>query len=172
MKTILKYPFLFFIILLITTRCDLFDDDKDEINNVRKDQNLVLDLLSNSLDTINIGSQRFTLDAYLWRDFMPISPPNGKPLIAINWLISIDSTAIPANIEMKEQYVIHNDSVWIAAYEPESHTTPIYKIEKVSRNGPKWGPMIYVDIVSKIIDSKTNRDYFIKIKNIYIGRTD
>jgi hypothetical protein len=46
-----------------------------------------------------------------------------------------------------------------------------HKIERVSRNGPKWEPEIYVDVIAQIHDSKTNQDYYIKRKNVYVERT-
>jgi hypothetical protein len=174
MKPILKCAFFVLALIILMTGCEFLRDltkDRDA-NNIRKDRNLILDLFNKSVDTLTIDSYRYSLDAYLWRDFMPISPPNGKPLISINWLINVDTIPIPANIELKQQYVIYNDSIWIADYEAETHTTPSYKIEKISRNGPKWGPKIYVDIIAKISDTKTKTDYFLKRKNINIIRTD
>ncbi len=142
-------------------------------NNIRIDNELISELNSESYDTLIIESNRFVLDAYLWRDFMPISPPDGKPMISINWLIEVDSIEIPDNIDLIKQYVIYNDSIWISEYENESGPTqPEYKIEKISREGPKWGPKIYVDVISKVRDSDTNNDYYIRIKNVYVVRTD
>lgn len=48
----------------------------------------------------------------------------------------------------------------------------IIKLEKISREGPKWGPEIYVDVISKIHDANTNRDHYVRVKNIYVERTD
>ena len=39
-------------------------------------------------DSIVLGGHKFTLETYMWRDFMPISPPGGKPLIATVTLAS------------------------------------------------------------------------------------
>jgi len=49
---------------------------------------------------------------------------------------------------------------------------PEYKLERVSRNGPKWGPKIYVDVISQIHDSKTKKYYYIILKNVFVNRTD
>lgn len=58
-------------------------------------------------------------------------------------------------------------------HESESGSTqPDYKIEKISREGPKWGPEIYVDVISKVHDANTNRNYYVRVKNIYVERTD
>ena len=127
-----------------------------------------------AVDTLIIGSNSFVLDAYLWRDFQPISPANGQPMISINWLICTDLVKIPDNISMVKQYVIYNDEIWIADYENEkpAPSLPGHKMERISRNGPIWGPKIYVDVISQIHDSQSNKDYFVERKNVYVVRTD
>ena len=163
-------------IILFTVLIVLMSCEKEAINNesnIRIDRALILELNSKSCDTLKIEANSFVLDAYLWRDFMPISPIDGRSLISINWLRSIDSTDIPSSIDLIEQYIINNDSIWIAEYANESRPIqPKYKIEKISKEGPKWGPKIYVDVISKLRDSKTNNDYFISLKNVYIKRTN
>jgi hypothetical protein len=167
MKIILRLTIIILITNIFLTGCE-----KDEIPNVLVDKDLILELNNKVVGEATIDSHNYFLDAYLWRDFMPISPPNGKSLISINWLICADSSAIPANIELKQQYVIYGDSVWIADYENETHQTPEYKLEKVSRNGPKWGPNVYVDVIARITDTETNRDYYLKREKVFIIRTD
>ena len=156
--------------LIVLISCD--KEDKDE-SNIRIDREFILELNSKAFDTLIIESNKFVLNAYLYRDFMPISPSDGKALISVNWIKNIDSIEISDNIDLIEQYVINNDSIWISNYENESSVNqPKYKIEKISRNGPKWGPKIYVDVISKVHDSQTDIDYYIRTKNIYIERTD
>ncbi len=161
-------------IAILITASFLAGCEKDEFPNVKVDKDLILELKSKFVSTVTINSHSYSIDAYLWRDFMPISPPNGKPLISINWLISADSSAIPDNIVMTHQYIIYGDSVWIANYEDEAPppSTPDYKIEKISRNGPKWGPFVYVDVIAKISNTKTNQDYYLKREKVLILRTD
>lgn len=163
------------IFISVFSSCEKSDNNNESNNesNIRIDVELISELNSKSYETLVIGSNSFVLDALIWRDFMPISPSNGKPMISINWLREIDSTDIPTNIDLVKQYVIYGDSIWISEYENESQPIqPKYKIEKISREGPKWGPKIHVDVISKVHDSKTNNDYFIRVKNIYIVRTD
>jgi hypothetical protein len=149
-----------------------FACEKEVTNNIRLDKALITELNDKSTDTITINSKKYFLDAYLWRDFMPMSPPNGKSLISINWLICFDSTSIPENIKMIQQYVILNDSIWIADYEDGSRQTPSFKIEKISHDGPKWGPWTSVEIISKITNIKTSQDFYLKRDKVNIGRTD
>ena len=159
----------FFFIILISfflLKCEEYDDDGI------KSISLVPELGYDYDSIVTINSQDYFLEAFLWRDFMPISPPNGKPLISINWLISVDSSVIPSNIELKQQYVIYDDLVWISQYENETHPTPYYKLKRVSRNGPKWGPFVTVKVVAKIIDTKTTKNYYLKLDSVRILRTD
>jgi hypothetical protein len=157
--------------ILLTTGI-LAGCEKDDPQNVKVDKDLIQELDNKAIDVVTINLHNYFLDAYLWRDFMPVSPPDGKPLISINWLICADSIAIPDNIKLVQQYVISGDSVWIADYDNETHQTPVYKIESVSRNGPKWGPFVHVDVIARISDSNTNLDYYLKLDNAYILRTD
>lgn len=162
-------------VITFTTLIILISCEKEGINesNIRIDKELISELNSKSYDTLIIESNRFVLDAYLWRDFMPVSPSDGKPMISINWLRDIDSTEISDNIDLIEQYVVYNDSIWISEYENESSSTqPDFKIEKISREGPKWGPEIYVDVISKVRVSNTNSDYYIRIKDVFVERTN
>ena len=167
MKLILRFTSIILIAISFLTGCK-----KDEVSNIIVDKELILELDNNAAGVITIDSHDYFIDVYLWRDFQPISPPNGKNLISINWLIRADSSAIPDNIELKQQYVVYGDSLWIADYENETHQIPEYKQKKVSRNGPKWGPLVYVDVIAKVTDSKTNRDFYLKRDKVFIIRTD
>ena len=129
MKLILRFTSIILIAISFLTGCK-----KDEVSNIIVDKELILELDNNAAGVITIDSHDYFIDVYLWRDFQPISPPNGKNLISINWLIRADSSAIPDNIELKQQYVVYGDSLWIADYENETHQIPEYKQKKVSRN--------------------------------------
>ena len=155
-----------FIIMVVLS---LLSCDREEKSKVE-----ILQIREKAVETLTIGLNSFVLDAYLWRDFMPVSPKDGKPMISINWLVCTNSIKIPDNISMVKQYVIYNDEVWETNYENEvpAPSLPEYKLERISRNGPKWGPKIYVDVISQIRDSKTNKDYYIERKNVYVERTD
>ena len=182
-----------FIVSLISICCTVFcgcsdENDFEEIqkekvedtgqpqvadNDIRLDKELIQQLKTKAVDTLKIESNSFVLDAYLWRDFQPVSPPNGKPMISINRLIDVNSVKIPDNISVVKQYVIYGDSIWISDYENEIRPSqPEYKIEKISRNGPEWGPQIYADVVSQIYDSNTDKTHYLALKNVFIERTD
>jgi hypothetical protein len=89
----------------------------------------------------------------MWRDFMPISPPDGRPLAAVLTIRTEDGSPVPPTITADTSWVIHDADVWTAAVEerPRAETAPAYEV--IARNGPKWGPGITVDVVVRLIDS-------------------
>lgn len=129
------------------------------------------ELIRKSEEILKFGGHTYVLEAYLWRDFMPVSPPDGRPLIAINRLVEKDGLAIPEGVDIVMQYVINKDEVWESNYS-ESVQGQANIIEKISREGPKWGPDIYVTVISKVVDSKSGETYLLRLEDVYIGRTD
>lgn len=163
-----RYSFL--IILIFTLNCSSNGIGNEDI---RVDPELIKELRSSSSETLQIESNYFTLDAYLWRDFMPSSPPNGRPMISVNKLIETNSDTIPDHIDLIKQYVIHGNSIWVTDYEDEKrNSNSPHIIERVSRDGPKWDTGISVDVVTKVYDSKTGENHFLILKNVTINRTD
>ena len=121
---------------------------------------------------IQIADHSYVLKTFLWRDFMPISPPNGNSLIAIVWITERDSLDIPSNIDATLLWVVNGNEFWETAFSDEDRPpTPSYKLEKVARNGPKWGPHIYVDVIVRVVDG-TGTSYLLRAQNQWIGRTD
>jgi len=168
------HSILFIAVTIMNLACEKSRIEDDQISgNISIDKELIQELNADAYDTLFLESGTFILDAYIWRDFQPISPPNGKPMFSINWLINIDSVKIPDNIDLTKQFVINNDSIWISDYLNDVRPNqPIYKIEKYSNGGPKWGPGINVDVVAQIYDSLYDKIYYLKCKNVYVSRTD
>ena len=129
-----------------------------------------LDVLLAAPDTVSLGGQEYALETYMWRDFMPISPANGRSLIAIIWVTETDSLSISQEINATTLFVINDDEVWETPFSEEDRPpTPEYKLEKVARDGPKWGPNILVTVVVEIeMDGST---YLLKASDQYIGAT-
>jgi len=142
-------------------------------NGVRKDKNLIRQLNEKAVDTLVIGSNSFVLEAYLWYNSMPGNRRNANGMMSSNTLVCTDSVKIPDNIKMVKQFVIYKDSIWVSDYTNEEvpPTTPSEtgdRIERMSRGGPKWGTDITVDVISQMIDSKTNNVYYIRLKDVQV----
>ncbi len=128
--------------------------------------------LSAATKEVIISNYNFTLSASLWRDFQPISPPDGKPLILVAEIIESNSMAIPANIKVDAFWVINGDQVWSGNFSAEERaTTPLYTRRIIIRDGPKWETGNYVDLVIRLLDDEENT-YWLKEENLLIERTE
>lgn len=121
-------------------------------------------------EEVNINGIGYTLETYMWRDFMPISPPNGKPLIVIIQIYAVGEEKFPTSIKIERLWLI-NGSIIISTISTDEYSINGNCLEMVFRDGPKWGPGIYIDVVVKLIEINFNR-YYLKAVNQYIYRTD
>jgi hypothetical protein len=120
---------------------------------------------------VSISSTTLRISVHLWRDFQPICPPDGKPLIAFVRVSAVAEALLPA-ISADRIAVIRGGQAWIAPVVEEtldsrgdSHLTV------AARNGPKWGPGVLVDVVLELRDAD-GKAHLIRVPNEEIGRTD
>jgi hypothetical protein len=107
--------------------------------------------LSAAPSTVTIGGKTLTLTASLWRDFMPISPPDGKPLAAVLRVNTADGSPVPTDVRAGMVFIVYGTEVWSktpAEERARSETAPAY--EFMAREGPKWGPGVEVDVVVRL----------------------
>ncbi|HKK09418.1 MAG TPA: hypothetical protein VJ939_01215 [Bacteroidales bacterium] len=161
--------FVLLVFVFVSCEEDVVIPDK----GVFQDKALATELKSKAQNSFRLNGDLYTLEAFAWRDFMPISPPDGKALISINRLINNNSNPIADELNMVQQYVIYDHSVWVTGYEKGSGNSSInWQREKVSGNGPKWGPNVYVDVISVVRNTITNKEYYLIDRKIHINRTD
>ena len=101
--------------------------------------------------SVIVGGQTLVLVPSLWRDFQPVSPPDGKPLVAGLRVQAPDGAVLAATFHVDGAWVINGTEVWTATVGEErlSSPSPVY-YEVVARDGPKWGPNVSVDVVVRI----------------------
>lgn len=128
-----------------------------------------LEVLKSAPLKISLSNQDLYLESYLWRDFMPISPPDGKAMIALIKVMTIDSTDIPAGIELKQIWVSQGINIWNVEFK-ENREGEAYELIRLVRDGPKWEPGSKVDVVVEIIHK--NKKFYLKEENVVIARTD
>ncbi len=123
-------------------------------------------------ERVSIGGTDLLLGAELWRDFMPISPPDGKPLAALVWVATRDSSRLTIPIEADSCWVIYGDSAWVSALtkEPVSEADSVAVRFRTS-GGPKWGPGVTVDVVVRLIPT-SGGGLLLKAAGRTISRTD
>jgi hypothetical protein len=124
---------------------------------------------------IAIGAQKISLDIFLWRDFQPISPPEGKPMLALVKLVNPESNEAIAleGVAATRIWVFHRDDKSNNA-SGEIWTTQLTQqlaSEYMARQGPKWEPGTQIDVVVEIVDDAENV-YFLKAAQQIIQRTD
>jgi len=119
---------------------------------------------------VTVDGVSFRLDTFLWRDFMPISPPDGKPLVAVLRILTTDGSSIPASVAADSVWVYNGSEVWATAVVEEQPRNNSY-FEVVAREGPKWGPGIEVDVVVRLRDGAGHR-FLLQARRQLISRTD
>jgi hypothetical protein len=140
----------------------------------KKENHDQLEKYKNAPDTLVINKHKLVLNTYLWRDFMPISPPDGKPLKAIIKIIPTNTEKIPVNIDADKIWVIFKNEVWITNLKPVGNKPKngnIPFLEKMASGGPKWGPNVKVLVVIQIRDEKGNT-FLLKAVGQQIHRTE
>lgn len=112
---------------------------------------LPVDGLQGAPLSVVVGGQAVVLVPYLWRDFQPISPPDGTPLVALLRVAAADGTALSASFHVDAAWIANGADVWTTSVGEERLATPspVY-YEVVARGGPRWGPGVGVDVVVRI----------------------
>jgi hypothetical protein len=114
-------------------------------------QSVPIQDLSQAPSSVVIGGKTLVLGASLWRDFQPIAPPDGRPLVAVLQVRTDDGSVVPADVRADAVWIVFGADVWSVAPREErqrSETTPVYEL--VARDGPKWGPGVDVDVVVRL----------------------
>jgi hypothetical protein len=119
--------------------------------------------------SVTADGKTLVLEPFLWRDFMPVSPPDGKPLVAILRLRASDGSAPPSDVHIDAAWVVNGREVWTTGVGEERVTSTSYEV--VARNGPKWGPGVAVDVIVRVRDSHGTTS-LLRAANQLIGRTD
>ena len=104
-------------------------------------------------EVITIDNKKLVLHANLSRDFMPISPPEGKPLAASLEISTLGNVNLPLGLEVECVWLVNGNEVW---------STSIFNVKKRDHTSAKmwitvgsdlyWRPETKVDIVIRLKD--------------------
>jgi hypothetical protein len=123
--------------------------------------------LSQSFDSGSVVA----LYAHLWRDFMPPSPSDGKPMIGTFEVSALTSASLPPELSVDAAFVVFGDQVWASWPEPDGSCDARFCIRRTSRDGPRWGPDVEVDVVVQIT-SGSNPSVLLRDPGVMITRTE
>ncbi len=125
----------------------------DKINSNRNSNPMWDDYIESGIYTaqeeIHDENITYSLDTYMWRDFMPISPPDGKPLIVITKVYAYNVEDFPLTTNIERLWIIDGTNIK-SANATDEFSVEGAKYEMVFRDGPKWGPGIKIDVVVKL----------------------
>lgn len=105
-----------------------------------------IDELKSAPEKVKIGSSEYYIEAYLWRDLMPVLDPKDVSGLFVNVKVKTLSGGVPDSILVTRLWVINKDSVWDNKPE-KSFNGQSNSIEYTSRDGPFWKEGIRVDVV-------------------------
>lgn len=123
---------------------------------------------------IEIDGRQYTLETYLWRDFMPPANPGGSDLMAVIDITAVDKLPFPADIDSSKLWVINGEEVWETAFSGESRPRDMahpHQLEKYASGGPKWSTGIQVEVVVRVT-SPPGKISLLRATKQVIGRTD
>jgi hypothetical protein len=157
------------LIILFTDGCE-----KDEISgNVVSDPNLASELYSKSIDTLTFASCDYIFEINLYRDFFPTIPARkNHPLIAVAYLVNIDSLSVSKDLTIVRLYVINSSLIWITSLKEGNSNIPEFKLERINAEGPEWYTGIYIDAILEVKSIMTMNTYFLISRHQYIERTE
>lgn len=130
-----------------------------------------IDQLLAAPETTMVNGRAVYLTTYLWRDFMPISPPEGKPLLGVVFITAMDGLVFGNAISSDAVWVVYNQKVWKSWLTNASNGGRTNQLAKSFSDGPKWGPLVSVEVVVRLKDDQNNI-YFLRASKQWIGRTD
>jgi hypothetical protein len=115
-------------------------------------------LLKEAPTQVRVDGQNLVMEVYVGRDFMPVSPPDGKPMVAVLRIRTVDRSPFPAGVTAEKVSVVQGDAVWTAPTVKEHASQEPGTLEVIAREGPRWEPGTRVDVIVYLRDSAGRED--------------
>lgn len=130
------------------------------------------DTLKSAPTTVVLAGETLVLSASLWRDFQPISPPDGKALAGVLRVTATDGSGVPSSVTADSAWVIMGAQIWQTTPSEigtRDGTSPVYEL--AVRDGPKWGPGVSVHVIVRLRDG-SGHAVLLRAADQVIQRTD
>lgn len=150
--------FLTFVLMFILVNCN-----SSYINYAREKSSLL-----NTPTRVKINGQKYILNAYASYDFLSSLAYNYRGLGGKIVVRSLDGKPVPKTIEVLKVWVINMDSnaIWESEMGELNRIMGLcsdtLRLNKVLRNGPNWKVSSEVKIVVELVDTTTNKIYFLR----------
>lgn len=140
--------------------------------------------LRNAPTVVVLDNRSLSLFAFPWRDFMPgAAGPDGSPMMVALKVTSADKQPLPSGIRMDRAWVLFGEQRWEVSNlrgrkSGQSNDEDSWincsdspACETTIRNGPKWGPDVFVDVVVRLTDSE-GQHYLLQAPKQSVNRSD
>ena len=131
--------------------------------------NLARDLLHKASERIYIDNMSLTIDAFLWRDFMPVVEEGGTGIYATITIVATNVSIFPDYLDSYRMWVINwGAEIWIPE---ETPPTEIWfakledigieqnSLKKRANYGPKWDICIVLHLVIELVSLNGEKYY-------------
>jgi hypothetical protein len=125
-------------------------------------------------ETTTVQGRLFNFYTFMARDFMPISPPDGKPLSGVVYITALDSLPITNRLSSDAVWIVYNQQVWKSWFSSQQfppNEIGKHQLARIFNNGPKWGPHVFVDVIVRLTDAQGNT-HLLRASKQWIDRTD
>lgn len=120
-------------------------------------------------ETLATSGVRLTIRAELFRDFMPVSPPQGRPMFAVIRLSEVDSLAIPAGIVPDHLWALQPPRTWSTPLEDPGFPPDSTQIWREAGCGPLWDPGTFATVLVRVRTPQGDR--FVRRDSVAITAT-
>lgn len=128
--------------------------------------------VSNVSEVQKIGIYNLRLNAFLSRDFMPMVPAGGAPLVCVISLVETEQKDIRGKFELQTFKIAALEGTWEPGFLVDSTSTNPYEIRRVSLDGPQLTPGRFVDVIGEFKSLETGKVYNILAKKQEIRRSE
>ena len=123
-------------------------------------------------EQVDIDGRSYVLEAELWRDYMPVSPPDGRPLAAVVYVGATDLQDADHGLDVDRVYVVYGEDAREAPVaDQDVLQPPPYRIRRIAQGGPKWPTESFVDVIVRV-RSPQSGDVLLRASGQRIGRTE
>ena len=129
--------------------------------------------LADSPGRVTIDGRDYTLEAYLWRDFMPGPDPGKRGLIALVWLTAADGRPVDHRLTLDGLWLLRDGEAVAMRFSDEPRPMEPrrrHQLERIARDGPLWPTGIEVDVIVRIRDT-AGHTYWLRAVRQPIHRT-
>jgi hypothetical protein len=152
----MKYFNFLFLLLILFTGCSTSNNHRIELSRDVND-------LKSAPNEIIIESKSYSLEAYIWRDFIPSTDSTlNRGLMAVIKIKTVDSSEIPVSLNVSLLWILNKNNVWETKPVRTNLLSPDI-FEVFISGGPAWDKGIKTDVVVEI--KHNNKIKLLGIKN-------